>query len=86
MTIYRKIFLAIFITSSALLALSVYCFYLFTLHTITTRYVEKYQSVAATMAEAISKLERTTEGMMQAALEAVKYRSVAQPVPSSEEL
>lgn len=86
MTIYRKIFLAIFITSSTLLAISAYCFYLFALHTVTTRYIEKYQAVTSTMAESISNLERTTEGMMRAALEALKYRTDAQPLPSDSEL
>ena len=82
MTIYRKIFLAIFITSTTLLAISAYCFYLFALHTVTTRYVEKYQAVASTMAESISNLERTTEGMMHAALLALKYRTDSQPLPT----
>lgn len=86
MTIYRKIFFAIFITSSIVLALSAYCFYLFALHTVTTRYIEKYQAVASTMAESISNLERTTEGMMHAALKALKYRTDGQPLPADTEL
>ena len=86
MNIYRKIFLAIFLVSIVLLALSVYGFYRFTLRDITNRHGAKYRAAAATMAEAISNLERTTEGHMTAALEAMRYYHDAHPIPEDEAL
>lgn len=86
MSIYRKIFLAIFLVSIALLALSVYGFYLFTLRDITNRHGARYRAAAATMAEALSNLERTTESHMTAALEAMRYYHDARPVAPDDAL
>lgn len=84
MTLYRKIFLAIFLVSIALLTLSACGFYVFTLRDITNRHSAKYRAAAVTMAEVISKLEHTTEGHMRAALAALRYYNQSQPIPGNE--
>ena len=86
MSFYRKTLLALFLSSSFLLVISVGGAYRALSSSVTENYQIRYQSLATTLGETIEKLESGTEDTMRVALQALKYYTADHPIPSDAKL